>query len=141
MEVSTLGAAALGTSPTRASSTQDDVLGNLDLGDFLKLMIVELQNQDPLSPLENSEILAQISQIRAIGATSELSDTLNAVLFGQNIANASNLLGKEVRALDEDGERVSGIVDKVTIAGGAVLVHIGEKTVELSNVSEILPNE
>ena len=141
MQVSTLSAAAQGASSARASSTKDDVLGNLDLGDFLKLMIVELQNQDPLSPLENSEILAQISQIRAIGATSELNDTLDAVLFGQNIANATNLLGKEVRALDEDGERVSGKVDKVTIAGGEVQVHIGEKTVELSNVSEILPNE
>ncbi|MGI9458132.1 MAG: flagellar hook assembly protein FlgD, partial [Aeoliella sp.] len=89
-------------------------LNDLDLDAFLNLMIAELQNQDPLNPLENDELLAQISQIREVGATDRLTATLDSVLLGQNIASATSLIGAEVVALSEDGERVSGNVRRVT---------------------------
>ena len=106
------------------NSSSDQVFGNAntlnDLGmdDFLDLMIAELQNQDPLNPLENDELIAQISQIREVGATEDLTNTLNAVLLGQNISSATNLIGADVVALDETGERVTGNVQVVTIVDG-----------------------
>ena len=69
------------------------------MDDFLDLMIAELQNQDPLNPLENDELIAQISQIREVGATEDLTNTLNAVLLGQNISSATSLIGADVVAL------------------------------------------
>ena len=63
-----------------ADGTND--LRNVDLDQFLQLLITEIQNQDPLDPMENSEILEQISQIREISATNNLSDTLASVLLG-----------------------------------------------------------
>lgn len=93
-------------------------LNDLDLDSFLNLMIAELQNQDPLNPLENDQLLAQISQIREVGATDRLTETLDSVLLGQNISSATNLIGAEVEALTDDGERVSGNVRRVTIDGG-----------------------
>ena len=92
-------------------------LNDLDIDAFLDLMIAELQNQDPLNPLENDELLAQISQIREVGATDRLTSTLDAVLLGQNVSSATNLIGADVVALTDDGERVSGNVRKVTIDG------------------------
>ena len=46
-----------------------EAINDIDLGTFLRLMIAELQNQDPLNPLDNKDMLAQISQIREVGAT------------------------------------------------------------------------
>lgn len=99
-------------------SAQSDAFNNLDLEVFLKLMITELQNQDPLNPLENDQLLAQISQIREVGATDRLTETLDAVLIGQNISSATNLIGADVTALSDQGERVSGNVRRVTIDKG-----------------------
>jgi len=96
---------------------ENNSLNNLDIDAFLDLMIAELQNQDPLNPLENDELLAQISQIREVGATDRLTSTLDAVLLGQNVSSATNLIGADVVALTDDGERVSGNVRKVTIDG------------------------
>lgn len=93
-------------------------LNDLDLDDFLDLMIAELQNQDPLNPLENDELVAQISQIREVGATDRLTNTLDAVLLGQNIASATNLIGAEIDALSDDNQRVTGLVTSISIAGG-----------------------
>ena len=95
-----------------------NTLNDLDLNAFFNLMITELQNQDPLNPLENNELLAQISQIREVGATEKLTATLDAVLLGQNISSATNLIGADVVALTDSGQRVSGNVRVVTIENG-----------------------
>jgi flagellar basal-body rod modification protein FlgD len=99
-------------------------LNELDLGDFLDLMIAELQNQDPLNPLENHELLQQISQIREVGATDKLTQTLDAVLLGQNVASATSLIGQEVHAIGDDGETAVGVVERVTIADGEPELHL-----------------
>ena len=103
---------------TTTSTSTSSSINQLELDDFLDLMIAELQNQDPLNPLENDELLAQISQIREIGASEQLTETLDAVLLGQNITSATNLIGADVVALNEAGQRISGNVQVVTIVDG-----------------------
>ena len=130
-QVSGLGGAS-GFSQSAAGKVNE-----LDIDDFLKLMISELQNQDPLNPLDNSQMLQQISQIREIGATDKLNSTLNSVLLGQNVVSATALMGKHVKALDDTGGQVAGQVDRITILGGIPKLHIGDKEVKLTNVSEV----
>src|SRR3990172_5794435 len=95
-----------------------EAIEDIDLGTFLRLMIAELQNQDPLNPLDNKDMLAQISQIREVGATDRLTETLDSVLLGQNIASATNLIGTDISALSDDGESVAGVVNRVSIDKG-----------------------
>lgn len=124
-----------GNATSAAGSNQ--ALGDIDMSQFLNLMIAELQNQDPLNPMSNSEMMQQISQIRSIDSTTRLTDTLDAVLLGQNLANASSLIGKEVRALTDGGGYVTGAVDRVSIVGGEAKVHIGDSQIKLENIAEI----
>lgn len=121
------------------SSGDPSSLQGLELDDFFQLMIAELQNQDPLNPLENNEFLAQIATIREIGATTKLGDTLDSLVLGQNLNSASSLIGKEINALADDGTEIKGAVDRVTVNGGNVTLHVGEQTANLSNIREILP--
>jgi flagellar basal-body rod modification protein FlgD len=114
----------LNTSSIDQPFGQQSVLDDLDLDVFLKLMITELQNQDPLNPLDNSEMLAQINQIREIGATDKLTGTLNSVLLGQNIASATNLIGKDVRAIADNGDPVTGTVSRVLFEEGKPKVQV-----------------
>jgi flagellar basal-body rod modification protein FlgD len=136
------------TSSVTSSGTSQSAAGgisDLDLDSFLKLMITELQNQDPLDPMENSEMLQQLSQMRSISASDKLTSTLDAVLLGQNLTTASSLIGKEVSALADDGSDIQGTIDRVTVTPSedddpaTVQVHIGDYTVSLGNVREIIP--
>jgi flagellar basal-body rod modification protein FlgD len=138
METPSIGASST-TQLGNGGNDRNDALRDLDMDQFLTLMITELQNQDPLNPLENSEILEQISQIREIGATSRLTDTLDAVLLGQNLASATSMIGKTIEALSDDAKTVKGVVDKVTVAEGETRLHIGDKAIRLRNVKEIVP--
>ena len=124
------------------SSGAEQALRDLDLGDFVNLIIAELQNQDPLNPLDNAEMLNQLSQIREIDSTTRLSETLDAVLLGQNIAMASSLVGKNVEALATDdfgnnAERISGRVESALVENGTVRLRVGGRSVDLNNISEI----
>lgn len=129
------------TTSANAVSDKDitDALSGLDLDDFFDLMIKELQNQDPLNPQESDKILQQFSQLREIGATDKLNDTLDSVLLGQQLSNASSLVSKDIIGLSDDGSDVEGTVDRVTIEDGSAKLHIGEKTVSINNIREILP--
>src|SRR5262245_45402135 len=102
------------STPSDQSFQAVDAINDLDLNTFLELMIAELQNQDPLNPLDNKDMLAQISQIREVGATDKLTQTLESVLLGQNIASATNLIGADISALSDDAESVEGVVKHVS---------------------------
>ncbi|GIW97195.1 MAG: flagellar basal body rod modification protein FlgD [Pirellulaceae bacterium] len=122
-------------------------LSDVDLDEFLGLLITELQNQDPLNPMDNSDMLTQLSQIREIGSTNLLTKTLTNLATGQELTMASNLIGKTVSALDNAGKDVQGIVDRVSVRTDAedpsirkVSVHIGDSIVDMTNIREIVEN-
>lgn len=120
-----------------------------DLGttEFLNLLVAELQNQDPLEPTDNSQLLQQISQIREISANDQLKGTLEAVQQGQDVSTASQLIGKTVRALSDDNEEVEGVVSRATVEvdptteARELKVHVGDKTFGLDRIREIVSSE
>jgi flagellar basal-body rod modification protein FlgD len=142
---STSGTGTTSTSNSTGKS-QGNSLQDLEIDQFLKLMIAELQNQDPLNPMDNAQMLEQINQLRQISSNDKLSGTLDAVLTGQNLTTASGLIGKEVHALTDDAKDVVGIVDRVSVVTTddgkgtrRLRVHVGENSIELNNIREILP--
>ncbi|MEQ8791426.1 MAG: flagellar hook capping FlgD N-terminal domain-containing protein [Pirellulaceae bacterium] len=130
------------------SSTTPDAgpskgIQDLDLNSFIDLMIAELQNQDPLNPIDNSQMLQQITQIREIGSSDKLSQTLDSVLLGQNLTTASSLIGKQVSALSDTNGDVEGIVDKVSVDvddddNRSIKIHIGGDAIKLKNIRSVV---
>ena len=121
----------------------NEAYNDLDIDAFLKLLISELQNQDPLDPMDNSEMVEQIGQIRQIGATDQLSSTLTDLSNSQQLVTASGLIGQQVIGLADDTSAVEGIVDRITVETSddnnsrSVKVHVGEKTMDINNIREI----
>lgn len=122
------------TGSTKESDQRGDRMNELDTDAFLKLMIAEMQNQDPLDPMDNTKMLEQISQIRSISSTDKMSNTLDSVMLGQNIASANSLIGKQVQALSTTNENITGEVSRVTIVDGDPYLTIGDSFAKLSNV-------
>ena len=78
------------------ATKKSDSLGQED---FLKLMTTQLQNQDPFSPMENGDFIAQMAQFSTVTGITEMSESLKS-LSGQlgefRIATASSMLGNSV---------------------------------------------
>lgn len=93
------------------SSNAAPSLGELAGEDFLKLMIAQLTNQDPLEPMGNQELLEQISSIRDIELSMTLTKSLQALAGQEHYSAASSLIGRYVTGSPEGAsESVSGIV-------------------------------
>lgn len=128
-----------------AGTTSASGLGDVDIDQFLKLLLTELQNQDPLNPMDNAAMLNQIGQIRQIGSTNKLTETLTNLSNGQQLAMASGLIGKKINALDVNANDVTGLVDSVSVRtddqnNRAIQVHIGDSIVDMNNIREIITN-
>lgn len=120
------------------TTTGRDAFREVNLDDFLKLMITELQNQDPLDPMGNSEILQQISQIREIESNQRLVNTLEAVFLGQNMTTASGMIGKWIMKLSEgDAVELVGQVERVSIEEGVPKLSVGNQIIDLKHVSNM----
>ena len=79
--------------------------------DYMKLLITQLQNQNPLEPLSNNEMASQLAQFSSLQQLESMSSSFADVLVTINRSYANSLLGKNVTfyAVDE----MSGAMDKV----------------------------
>jgi flagellar basal-body rod modification protein FlgD len=78
---------------------------------FMKLLIAQLQNQDPTNPVDNSQMIAQLAQFSQLQETQQMTKSLNQFIAQQNTANATNLvtlLGKHVTASGSTFSLTSG---------------------------------
>lgn len=114
-----------------------DAFKNLDSSAFLAMMIAELQNQDPMNPMDNAELLQQVSQIREIESNMRLVSTLESLAKAQNITGGAVLIGKQIKGLDAQGNSISGKVDKVTMEGQDLFLYVGDSKVPMKNVTEV----
>ncbi|MGA2619060.1 MAG: flagellar hook capping FlgD N-terminal domain-containing protein [Thermoguttaceae bacterium] len=121
------------------SSTAQDPFSSLGVQDFINMLVSELQNQDPMNPISNGEILQETSQIGAIESQDKLNTTLNSVLLGQNVTTANSLINQTIVGTDASGNSVTGQVNSVSIANGTATLNVGTSQVPLGNVTEILP--
>jgi flagellar basal-body rod modification protein FlgD len=108
--------------------------------DFIKMMITQLQNQDPLEPAKNQELLAQMSQIGSLQSSTALQETLKAFSSQSQIASAGSMIGKAVEGNDENNDQVAGIVAAVRVEKDKVFLELDSgKTLPLGNVTAVAP--
>jgi flagellar basal-body rod modification protein FlgD len=102
------------------------------------MMITQLQNQDPLEPAKNQELLAQMSQIGQLQSQTMLQESLQGMVLQQSLGSAGNLIGKVVEGLDDSGEPLSGLVTSVRVEDGAVALELDNgKRLPLGKVTGI----
>jgi len=110
----------------------------LKTDDFIKMMLTQLQNQDPLEPAKNQELLAQMSQIGQLQTSTQLQDTLKGFALQNQLGSAGNLIGKLVQGIDSNNENVVGLVDSVRVENNQVFLELDSgKTLQMSNVIAI----
>jgi flagellar basal-body rod modification protein FlgD len=81
--------------------------------DFLKLLMAQLQNQDPMKPMDDTQMIAQMAQFSALEATQQLNQTIQNNNNVQTVSQAGALIGKYVLADQSDGSSISGAVTDI----------------------------
>ena len=116
--------------------------------DFLKLMVEQMKNQNPLEPQDNSDFFTQIAQFDTLDTMHEIANALYALVGSSALANASAIVGRTVTAevpqhidpdtgLAPEPEIVVGVVQRVTFEVSGPVVHIDGRAVPMAFVTEV----
>ncbi len=107
--------------------------------DFMKLLVTQLQNQNPLEPLDNNEMASQLAQFSQLQQLESMNKSFAKVLATTELTYANSLIGKEVSfvAETETGttDTTSGIVEQVyNNVDGEIFLRVGEYMFGLENI-------
>src|ERR1700724_3525029 len=91
-----------------AAATTASKSSSLGKQDFLKLLMAQLQNQDPMKPMDDTAMIAQMAQFSALEATQQLNTTLQQSANVQTVSNAGALIGKYIQSNLADGSSSTG---------------------------------
>ncbi|WP_434511475.1 flagellar hook capping FlgD N-terminal domain-containing protein [Desulfitobacterium sp. AusDCA] len=141
-----------GSQSSSGTAVSNAVTKTLGKDDFLKLLVTELANQDPLQPMDNKDFIAQMAQFSSLEQMNNVATSVNDLntsmesYFQQGLlSQGAALIGKQVSGMDTDGETViSGKVDSVKWLDGNPQLNLLQtdgsyKTLEMNqiiNVSE-----
>ncbi|MCV0371591.1 flagellar hook assembly protein FlgD [Filomicrobium sp.] len=104
---------------------------SLDYDTFLQLLIAEMQNQDPLQPMDSSEYVAQLASFSNVEQTIVTNNKLDELFAATMISQAGSIIGKTITSAD--GE-VTGVVESVRfVTGGAIAILEDGREVVMSN--------
>jgi flagellar basal-body rod modification protein FlgD len=98
---------------TPAKAATPNVLGK---DDFLKLMIAQMKNQDPMSPADDKDNIAQMAQFSSLEQITNLATATQQLADRLSVSQNVDLIGHTVTYKGTDGTAVSGTVDGLDIA-------------------------
>lgn len=129
---------------TRASSLSDSsktskTSGSLDKEAFLQLLVAQMQYQDPLEPMDNTEYVSQLATFSELEAMNNLNDSMS-------FSRASELVGKNVlvkttSATTGETYMTQGVVDYVVYENGSAYLSINEALYSLDDLDTVISDE
>jgi flagellar basal-body rod modification protein FlgD len=102
-----------------ASAVAADVISptkpTLGYDDFLKLLLSQMQNQDPLKPMDSTEYVSQLATFSSVEQGIKQNAKLDQLLMSSNLSQGGNIIGRLVTSADGS---ISGVVRSVRIDDG-----------------------
>jgi flagellar basal-body rod modification protein FlgD len=127
------------SSTTTAGKTPSATSGLAATSDtFLKLLVTNMQHQDPTKPQDTDQYVNQISQMTMVEQMTKLSSASQTTVDQQRIAAVVALLGHTVSYVGADGAPASGVVSKIDVTAAKPTITVGSVTgLDPSSISTV----
>lgn len=126
--------AATNVEPTTTTKKQFADFGSTE---FMQLLMAQLQHQNPLEPMSDSEMMNQMAQLNSLDELRAIKVMLSESSVSSQATYGASLIGKHVSVALDDGELVEGLVSGTTVEKGRMYLQIGEQMAPLGNVISI----
>jgi flagellar basal-body rod modification protein FlgD len=126
------------TSTASEGVTQLDTEQEWGSKEFLDLLVAELQNQDPLEPMDNKDLVLQLAQFNTLESTQDLNNNMENFIQSADLGTATSLIGQNVEYIDIDtATQISGKVDEVDKTGDTLKLVVDGVEIELYQLTAI----
>jgi flagellar basal-body rod modification protein FlgD len=123
--INAIGANSAATRATTGNASKDEI-GSADR--FLKLLVTQMQNQDPLNPMDNAQVTSQMAQINTVSGIEKLNETVKSLqgsfsqmqtlqgttLVGRTVTLAGNKIALDGTA-GKGGLELAGTADRIKV--------------------------
>jgi flagellar basal-body rod modification protein FlgD len=106
------------TTPSTGAAAKSALGPSLGKDDFLKLLVGQLKNQDPMNPTSDTDFIGQMAQFSQLEQTTNMATANSELAAQQSGARAISLLGRHVTYPDTAGVSTTGVVEKVEWSAG-----------------------
>jgi flagellar basal-body rod modification protein FlgD len=120
------GAAAVNT--TKTTSTQNTQ--TLGKDDFLKLLITQLQSQDPMNPMDDKEFISQMAQFTSLEQMKNMNTSIQ-------MSQATSYIGRQVTWDNDQGVEQTGTVKSVRVVNSEPQIVVGDQTLTLAKITSV----
>ncbi len=112
----------------------------LGSADFMKLLAVQFQSQDPMKPMDDTAFIAQMAQFTSLSQTQTMTAEMAKLSTSQQLAAANSYIGQQVTVDDGNGGTASGVVSAVQVdpTNGPELM-VGGQAYQISSVLLVQP--
>ena len=124
------------TPPTAPIVSGPQTLGSAD---FMKLLAVQFQSQDPLKPMDDTAFIAQMAQFTSLSQTQTLTTQMTKLSTNQALVAANSYIGQQVTVNDGSGVIATGVVSGVQVNANGPRIIVGGKLYNISSVVAVQP--
>ncbi|GAB6098892.1 hypothetical protein JCM16358_07710 [Halanaerocella petrolearia] len=127
-----------------SSAYKQNNLDQAGLGkeDFLKLLVTQLKNQNPMKPMKDKEFMGQMAQFNSLEQMQSLNNTMSNFVKYQQLSQTSSLIGKKVEVLDnKTGATATGKVEKIDMSSSNPQVVVNGGKYPVVNIQEVVATE
>lgn len=113
MAISSVGSASSATNNLQAN--------NLGIQDFLKILLTQLNYQDPMKPMDNQQFMAQMAQFTTLQQTQQLNTNIEHLINNQASLQSVGLIGRTVDIATQTGT-LTGVVAGLSLSGDSPML-------------------
>lgn len=127
------------STPDAATQAKSSTNATLGKDAFLKLLTTQLQHQDPLNPMEDSEFMGQMAQFSTLEQVTNMATANQSMADNLAFSKSVSLIGRTVTYTGEDDQPKTGTVERVTTTDGKPALTVGGTDgIDPSSVTEVL---
>ena len=126
--------AATGTTGTTTtnttSTTSTKSSSSLGKDDFLKLLVTQLQTQDPMNPMDDTQFISQMAQFTSLEQMKNMNTSVQ-------MTQATSYIGKQVTWDNDQGVEQTGVVKSVRMVNSEPKIIIGDQSIALAKITSV----
>jgi flagellar basal-body rod modification protein FlgD len=127
-----------GATSMTSSSKSTASMNGMGKDTFMKLLVAQMSQQNPMEPSDDKEMIAQMTQFSMLEQITNMATANAEQATASKMGSAVSLIGRQVSYLDADGNKQSGVVSQVQMVNGLPQLTVGDKTgISTSQLNEV----
>ena len=107
--------------------------------DFLKLLVAQLQHQDPGNPMDSSQFMGQLAQFSSLEQMTNVATSIDKLTAATSVAQSVGLIGHDLIFDRADGTVGRGVADGILMQNGQVTVDVAGESISPDAITAVGP--